>query len=285
MTMTLQGPDSTVRIEVLGEELRRLREAAGLTLTQVVEQIGIHYSHLSRLETGKRPPNVADVAALLVVYGVTGQDRRDLLELTKPMDQPGWLQNHTRSFAARVSALRILESRATALFSFETSLVPGLLQTVPYAQAVFREVAMITDLEEVDRRMVTRIQRQAVLRARATTLLAMVCQPALETPVGGVDVLRDQLHHLVEAAARPNISLRVLPTSVGAHPGLSGAFLRMRFADRPNVVFLGGGTASLFLEEADDIEVYKTISVELLGLALNEEESVAFVASIAANLE
>jgi len=96
--------ESTVRNAVLGEELRRLRDAAGLTLNQAAEKIGISYSHLSRMETGKRQAGVADVASLLAVYGVIGQERRDLLELTKHVDQPGWLQNHTRSFAARVSA-------------------------------------------------------------------------------------------------------------------------------------------------------------------------------------
>jgi transcriptional regulator with XRE-family HTH domain len=88
MTMMLHGPDSTVRIEVLGEELRRLREACGLTLAEVVSRIGISEPHLSRFEKGKRVPSPEDVSALLVIYGVKGEERLELLALArKPVNQ------------------------------------------------------------------------------------------------------------------------------------------------------------------------------------------------------
>lgn len=92
MTMMLQGSDSTVRIEVLGEELRRLREACGLTLADVVARIGISESHLSRWEKGKRVPGPEDVSALLVIYGVTGEERQELLALAKKAGQLGLWQ-------------------------------------------------------------------------------------------------------------------------------------------------------------------------------------------------
>jgi hypothetical protein len=97
--------------------------------------------------------------------------------------------------------------------------------------------------------------------------------------------MRDQLNYLVEAASRPNVKFRVVPTSVGAHPGIEGAFIRLRFPERSGVVFVGCGTSSLFLEETDDIEHYKAVTVELYKLALDHGESVALAASIAAALE
>src|SRR5690348_5642730 len=100
MTMMLPASDSTARIEVLGEELRRLRDACGLTLTEVVARIGMSESQLSRIEKGKRVPNPEDVSALLVIYGVTGEDRSELLTLAKRASQPGFWQRQG-SFEAR----------------------------------------------------------------------------------------------------------------------------------------------------------------------------------------
>lgn len=285
MTMMLQGPDSTVRIEVLGEELRRLRDACGLTLFQVVSQIGISESHLSRMEMGKRAPSPEDLSALLVIYGVTGEERHELLALARKATQPG-LWQRKGSFEARFATLKLLESRATKLVNFEPLVVPGLLQTVPYAQAMVRDVGMIDDPDEVDERVVGRIHRQAVLRQfGAPHLVAIVTESCLRHLVGGREVMRDQLRYLGEVAERHNVTLRVVPTAVGGHPGLNGSFLRMRFEDRSSVVFLGNLTSSLFLEDASEVAVYDRMIVELLSVAMSEENSVRLVAEMAANLE
>jgi transcriptional regulator with XRE-family HTH domain len=285
MTMMLQGPDSTVRIEVLGEELRRLREACGLTLTQVVSRIGISESHLSRMEMGKRAPTPEDLASLLVVYGVTGVERLELLNLAKKAGQPGlWQREGT--FESRLATLRLLESRATAMVSFEPLMVPGLLQTLPYAKASFREIGMVGDPEVADERVISRLQRQAVLReVGAPPLVAILAEPALRNAVGGRHVLREQLRYLVEVAERPNVTLRVVAGSAGGHPGLLGSFLRLRFAERPTVVFLEHCTSSLFLEEHRDTAVYDQVIVALLSVAMSEENSVRLVAELAATLE
>lgn len=285
MTMMLQRPDSTVRIEVLGEELRRLREACGLTLTEVVSRIGISESYLSRIENGRRVPNPEDVAALLVIYGVTGEQRLDLLALAKKAGQPGLWQREG-STESRFATLKLLESRATSLVSFEPLTIPGLLQTMPYAQACIAKLLMLTDQEAIDERVVGRIHRQAVLRRYdAPPLVALVGEPALRCPIGGREILRDQLRYLVEVAQRDNVTLRIVPTLVGGHPGLLGSFLRMRFQDRPSVVFLENQTSSLFLEAHSDTAAYDQAVVELLDLAISEEDSVRFVAEMAATLE
>lgn len=284
MTMMMRRPESTVRVEVLGAELRRLREAAGLTLLEVSELVGISQSHLSKMELGKRTQQLEDVASLCTVYKAFGQDRQDLLELARNSTELGYWQTRRQSYGSRVATLRMLESRATALFNFETVLIPGYLQTVPYMRAVMRGV-MVGDEEEIDRRVVARLQRQTQVRRTNTELTAIVCESALRAQIGGPAVMRDQLNHVVEAAMRPQVRLRVVPTSAGAHPGLEGAFIRLRFPDRPGVVFVGCGTSSLFLEETDDIEHYKIVAAELFKVALSHEESVALAASIAAVLE
>jgi len=285
MTMMLQGPDSTVRIEVLGEELRRLRDACGLTLSQVVSRIGISESHLSRMELGRRPVSPEDLSALLVIYGVTGEERHEPLALAKKSTQPG-LWQRKGSFEARFATLKLLESRATRLVNFEPLVIPGLLQTVPYAQATFREIGLFEDQAAIEERVVGRIHRQAALRKfNAPQLIAIVAESALRHLLGGREVMRDQLRYLVEVAERHNVTLRVVPTAVGGHPGLNGPFLRLRFNDRPSVVFLPNRTCSLFLEEPSDVTIYDEMIVELLRVAMSEENSVRLVAEMAANLE
>ncbi len=286
MTMMLQGPHSTVRIEVLGDELRRLREVSGLTLAQVGARTGLSISHLSRLESGKRPQSVEDVAALLVVYGITGEERSDLVALAKKARQPGLWQRADQSFRSRVTALSLLESRAVTMASWEPLVVPGLLQTVPYAQAVFREIGMVDDQEDLDRRVVDRIRRQTVLRrANQPELTAVIGEAALRNPLGGLTILREQLKYLVEVSERGNVTIRVMPTAAGGHPGLDGAFMRLRFADRPAVAFVGCMCSSIYMEEHFELATFDRIFAELKERSLSAENSVRLIAELAANME
>lgn len=285
MTVVLQGSDSTVRIEVLGEELRRLREASGLTLSEVVARIGMSESHLSRFEKGKRVPSPEDVSALLVIYGVTGEERLEILALARKAGQTGLWQRDGSS-ESRFATLKLLESRATGLVSFEPLMIPGLLQTMPYAEACLRKLLMMEDQAALEERVIGRIHRQAVLRGiGAPPLVSIIGETALRCLIGGREVLRDQLRYLAEVAERPNVTLRIVPATIGGHPGLMGSFLRMRFADRPSVVFLENQTSSLFLEDHREVTVYDRAIVELLSVAISEEDSVRLVAEMAATLE
>lgn len=284
MTMMLQGSDSTVRIEVLGDELHRLREECGMTLTEVASRIGISESHLCRFENGKRVPSPEDVSALLVIYGVTGEERHELLTLAKKAGQPGLWQRQG-SFEARFATLKLLESRATSLVEFQPLVIPGLLQTMPYAQAIVRDVGMFRDQEEIDNRVIGRIHRQAILRKHnPPKLLAIIAEMALRPLIGGREVMRDQLRYLAEVAERQHITLRIVPTCVGGHPGLDGGFARLGFDDRPGVVFIPSRTSSLFLEESTEVSAYDRTVVELLSVAASEEDSVRLVAEMAATL-
>jgi transcriptional regulator with XRE-family HTH domain len=283
MTSTLQGPDSTVRIEVLGEELRKLRARSGMTLSQVVQRIGISESHLSRMEMGKRAPSPEDLSALLVIYGVTGNERLELLTLAKKCSQPGlW---HQGTYESRYATLKLLESRATAIVTFESLLIPGLLQTLPYAQAIFREVDMSDDQAVVEARAIGRVDRQAALRKLdCPKLTAIVTEAALRSVIGGRHVMRDQLTYLVEAAERPNVTFLVVPTAVGGHPGLEGSFVRLRFADRPSVVYMPNRHSSLYLEDPVEVAAYDSIIGKLKSLAMSEENSARLVSEMAASL-
>jgi transcriptional regulator with XRE-family HTH domain len=277
---------SRLRIELVGEELRRYREARGITLAQAAERIGTDASRLSRMETGKIPQKCEDVAGLLAVYGVIGIERKQLLDLTRTSDDLGLWQRHSSSLAQRVATLRLLESRAIRLINFECEVIPGLLQTVPYAEHVLRNVGLVSDEEVVAERVAARVHRQAVLRRTdAPHLLAIIAQNALQNMIGDRIVMRDQLLYLTEAARRRNIEIRVIPSSVGNHPGFDGPFLRLQFADRAGVVVLVNRTSDLFLEDDEALMAYNNVLIELLNLALPEDESVPLIARLAATME
>lgn len=145
---------------------------------------------------------------------------------------------------------------------------------------------MIDDTEEFDRRVVGRIQRQGVLRGpQPPKLTAIMTEAALRNLIGGREVMRHQLRYLVEAAERDHITLRVVPTAIGGHPGLAGPFHRMQFADRPSVVFVGNRTCSLFLEEHAEVAAYDRVIVELMSVAASQANSVRLVEELAATLE
>ncbi len=276
--MTPHATDTTVRLELLGEELRGHRERAGLSLADVTAKIGISTSKLSRMENGRKPQKVEDVVALLGIYDVRGAVRDDLLALARHAAEPAGWPDETP--ADRFAALRILESKADMLVDFQATLVPALLQTVPYAQAVLREVDML-DESEVDERAAERIRRQVVLRKpQPPRYYAILTESALRTPVGGREVLRGQLRYLLEAGAKENVTIRVVPRLAHGHPGLNGPFQRLRFRGRGAVVLLENRVSSLFVEDPTEVKLYDRVVVELLSAALDEDASAKLIAGL-----
>ncbi|MBP2334625.1 transcriptional regulator with XRE-family HTH domain [Saccharothrix coeruleofusca] len=274
----------TVRAEELGTELRALRKANGLSLEEAGERISASAAKVSRIETGKCGGSSEDVAALLAVYRCVGSKRAELLDLARGVDRLGWWQRAKPDFAHRQRTLINLEARADLIVSFEGMNVPGLLQTGEYTRALMIESGIIPEAE-VEGRMVTRMQRHAVLlKPDAPQLIAFIDELVLHRAIGGVDVLRRQLGHLVEAAREPNTILRVLPNA-GGHAGANGAFSLIRRSSGHKVVFLENLTSSLFLEEPNEIKTYETAIRALGEHALDPQESIRVIAEQARKLE
>ncbi|OLR91221.1 hypothetical protein BJP25_31530 [Actinokineospora bangkokensis] len=277
----MREPDSTVRLELLGEELRAHREAAGLSLAAVTGLVGISTSKLSRMENGRRPQRLADIGALLTAYRVPGARQEELVALAEAAGAP---LVRPEPVAGRTSTLRVLEAKAAMLVDVAPALVPALLQTVPYAQAVLREVHMLDDAR-VEEYTAGRIHRQAVLRrADPPRFFAIVRESALRTVVGGAEVLRGQLRYLLEAGAKENVSVRVLPDGDHGHPALAGPFQRLQFDRGRAVVVLEARDGVVFLEDPEQVRGYDRAVVELLSAALDERGSAALVEKVIAGL-
>jgi transcriptional regulator with XRE-family HTH domain len=248
------GP--TVARMLVGAELRRLREAAGVSREQAGYEIRGSDSKISRMELGRVRFKVRDVDDLLTLYGVADRaDRAVLLEQAERANQPGWWQIYHDVTPTWFQSYLGLESAASIIRTYEVQFVPGLLQTENYARAGVRR----HHPAEVERRVELRMRRQQVLdRDKPPQLWAVVDEAALRRPIGGRQVMREQIEALVAAARRPRVRLQIIPFEAGGHAAAGGAFTLLRFPapDMPDVIYLEQLTGASYLDKRDDVEHY-----------------------------
>ncbi|WP_327030506.1 helix-turn-helix transcriptional regulator [Micromonospora sp. NBC_01740] len=229
-------------LDLLAGELRRLRAERGLSQEELARRINYSGSLVGMVEIGRRTPSLdfvrrADEA--LDSGGLLGR----ILPLVSLETAPAWF----RPWVA-------VEQEAATLWWFEISVLPGLLQTEAYARAVLEDGGLVTGAE-VEERMAARLQRQQILdRAQPPQLVAVVDESVLHRPV--VDqfgVMREQIEHLIELAARPHIHLHVIPAEVGVHAGVAGPFILAGYADGGWVAHLDSPLRAQVLDRAEDI--------------------------------
>nr|MDT0661675.1 helix-turn-helix transcriptional regulator [Micromonospora sp. DSM 115978] len=274
----------TVVARGLGGELRQLRKAKRMSAISVANQLGWQPSRLSRMETGQQGITPEDVASLLVVYGVIGDERKRLLGMAGRSRDRGWWETYGSSLTPWSRTFIKLESEAVRIVNWQPLLVPGLLQTPEYAHAVMRACDVAEGSART--RVAARLGRQALLaRADPPELHAIVDEVALLRPLGGPRVMARQLRHLVRAAESPTLTISVLPAGVGGHTGLDGPFVILDFARAPAVVHLEHKMSSVFLEAEDQVVEFRHAADRLAKMALTPARSVEFIARIAADHE
>ncbi|GAA3279966.1 helix-turn-helix domain-containing protein [Dactylosporangium vinaceum] len=265
----------TLRRRQLGMELRRLREAAHVTIDQVAERLECSGSKISRIETGQTGVTPRDVRDMLDIYGVDPEYADQLLKIAREARQKGWWQLYGDVLT---SAYVGLEAAADHIRSYEALVVPGLLQTEEYAQAMIHAARPDIGASDVEKRVRVRMGRQSLLTQDDPIDLWVVLDEAvLRRPVGGRAVMRRQLEHLSLAASWPNVTLQVLPFSAGSHAGMDGAFTILLYDESAgqNFVFASNAAGGLFLEKDDELQRYGFIFDYLRANALRPDESVS----------
>ncbi|MFF0308141.1 helix-turn-helix transcriptional regulator [Streptosporangium sp. NPDC004379] len=272
----------TVRLRRLASELRRLREEAGLSQTEVAEKTDVNLATLHRIETAKAKPQLRTLTALLDAYGVTGDRRTGLVALQKEAKQRGWIHGFEIDLPDKYSAYIGLEAEAREAINYESLFIPGLLQTEDYARAVMRGVRPTITDDEIETRIAARLHRQALLESETPLRLwAILDQAALSRTVGDDAIMRDQLTHLAQQAQRPHITVQVIPFSAGAHPGMPGSFIVLKFDDDgPDVIHIDSMAGGLFLEKEADIRQYNDTCQHLRAIALSPADTAALIASL-----
>ncbi|UUN26661.1 helix-turn-helix transcriptional regulator [Streptomyces sp. FIT100] len=212
-------------LDYYGYELRRHREAAGLTQRQLGDVINYTGSLVGQVETARKLPTEPFSERVDAALGTGGLLTR-LLGLVLRSQLPAWFQQVAE-----------LEARATEIATFHTHLAHGLLQTQAYARAVLGAM----DRSKLDDRTTVRLGRQRILKKEQPPVLwAVIGEAALRQEIGGPDVMRGQLTRLLSYEDDPLVNVQVLPFAVGAHAGLQGSFDLFRFVDDPAIVYTEG---------------------------------------------
>ncbi|GAB3466457.1 helix-turn-helix domain-containing protein [Actinophytocola sediminis] len=279
-----RGPSPTVRRRRLASELRRLRDAAELTIDEVGEKLECSASKISRIETGHVGVTPRDVRDMLEVYGIDNDERDALVQLAREARKKGWWHAYNEVFTGSFVGL---ESDAASLRTHQALLVPGLLQTEGYARAVHRAIRPDATEGEVDLRVKARSARQKLLTDQSPPeYWAVLDEAVLYRTVGGADIMREQLNRLVELAGLPHVTLQVVPFSSGAHAGMEGPFLILGFPEQadPDVVYVENTTTGVYLEQPSDVYRYTLMFDHLRAAALKPDDTVALVAQVADRL-
>ncbi|GAA4441996.1 helix-turn-helix domain-containing protein [Phytohabitans houttuyneae] len=277
------GGPTVLRI-LLGSQLRKLREANGVTREAAGWEIRASESKISRMELGRVGFKERDVADLLTLYGVNDKTERDaLLALARQANAQGWWQRFSDVLPNWFQAYLGLESSAAMIRTYEVQFVPGLLQSREYARAVVMIGHGAAGLDEIDRRVDVRMARQQLLtRPGAPHLWAVLDEAVLRRPIGGRTVMRTQISALIDATKLSNVTIQVVPFSAGGHAAAGGAFSILRFPDAelPDVVYMEQLTSSLYLDKRDDVDQYAAAMERLCVEAEPPDRSIALLERI-----
>lgn len=257
---------------------------AGYNGKEMADKLDWSDTRVSRVLTGTRGAKEVDIAAFLAICGVVGKERDRLLRLCHDQHQPGWFQQHGSRLPKQLKTLIDHENRAVAISEFQSTLIPGLLQTGDYARAVICASEGVP-ANEVDDRVAAKLGRKNLMsRGDQVRFRFFIHEFALQLPVGSAEVMSDQLHSLLRDGVRPNISIRLIPAVLGAHAGSAGSFKMMEFGDFNTVTYLDSETSCLFLETPAETAAYTKILAALDSTALDERESKQLIATVAIDL-
>jgi transcriptional regulator with XRE-family HTH domain len=256
-------------LALFAAELQAARSRAGLTRDELAAKINYSASLIGMIESLKRVPQLDFARRCDKAFGTTGSFER-IHEYVRLMPFASWF----RPFAQ-------YEADATAIRAFELTVVPGLLQTEAYARTLLsaRIGAMETEIEE---QLSARLQRQAILdRDNPPVVWVLLDEGVVRRPVGGRGVMRDQIEHLIEMAARSNIVIQVIPAEIGAHDGVNGSFVIADFEDAPSIVYLENALTGMIVEKREDVAAITLTYDGLRSQALSRAATVELLKEVA----
>lgn len=277
----------TIRRWQLGQQMRQLREAAGITVRAAAKEIESSNATMSKIESGKQAARPLYVKLLATMYGVEPAVRQSLIELAGEANQSEWFASLAKHIPDWFKLYLGYEGAASERRVYSVELIDGLLQTPEYAKAIARANRPDASDEDLDSSISVRRGRQERLTSDdPLTLHAIINEAALRRVIGSPKIMRDQLEHVVKLSKLPNVTVQILPFSAGAHPAMTSPFELLGFDDHPgmNTVYLENGRGALYLEGAADLTRYGWIFDELSKLALSPVKSRTLLATVVKTL-
>jgi transcriptional regulator with XRE-family HTH domain len=284
----IEGGSSVPRRQ-LGRYLKKAREEAGIALEAAARELEWSRARMYRIEGGQTSVRSHDVVAMCALYGVSKDMTEVLVSLAKESKAKGWWHPYSDVVPAWFELYVGLEAAASRLRQYESSLIPGLLHTPEYAEAVYRTLPGITETE-VAQKVALRLERQQLLarrRPKAPEFEVIVDEAVLRRPIADLDGMQRQLAHLVNGSQRPGVSVRVLPSAVGPHPAsAAGSFVILDFPSvgsrppEPTTVYSENLTGALYLDKPGEVAAYAEVWETLDALALGARESEDLIGTI-----
>ncbi|MGW7370081.1 helix-turn-helix domain-containing protein [Streptomyces sp. NPDC054841] len=276
----VEGNPTALKV-ILGGKLRELRISAGLDPSAVDVRLGFSRSKTSRIELGRHGCKPADALALLSLYGVDGEDRvAEFLRLVEQSRRSDWWRSFSDVLSDFFTPLVALEGAASTIRTYEPFYVPGLLQTPAYARAVIQSGPARLYTHDVLRRVALRQERQRQLaQPDGPRLWAVIDESVLMRTVGGPQVMRGQLAHLVAMTQQSRVTLQIAPLDVTASVGVGTGVTYLRFAlsDLKDAVYIEHLTDSTFSQKPQVVEQYRDMMDRLGACALTPKESRALL--------
>ncbi|MEU4694225.1 helix-turn-helix transcriptional regulator [Actinoplanes sp. NPDC023714] len=276
----IEGP--TLRRRRLGAELKRCREAAGLTQQDVSRHFEWHAAKVTRIETARVAVTPRDVRDLLTLYNIRDQGYREaLVELARLSRERTWWTDYRDIM--RPGNFVGLEAAASSMRVWEPIIVPGLLQTEAYMRALIKTGRSSDTPQQIDRRVALRLTRQSRLGGeRPLELSALMDESVLRRVIGGEDVMAEQLKHLIDTARLPNVTLQILPFDSGEHPFLGGSAVLLEFRETTHldVVYLEGIAGDYYEEQPDEVARYRQEFERMSARALDHRTTIKMIESL-----
>lgn len=252
---------STVPRRQLGRYLKQLREEARMTVRAAAEKLEWSQPKIWRIETGAVSMRALDVEAMCRIYNAAPDLTEALMALAKETKSRGWWHSFGDVIPDDFDVYIGLETAASTFRWYESELVPGLLQTHAYAEAVIQSDGSTPD-EDIPRRVQLRIDRQALLTREdppAPEIDLVLNEAVLRRPVGGREVMAAQINRIREVSELPNVRIRIMPFDAGLHRGvMAGPFVILDFPDNsePTTIYVEGWTGALYLDKPTELERY-----------------------------
>ncbi|MFE7927288.1 helix-turn-helix domain-containing protein [Streptomyces sp. NPDC057456] len=270
----------------LGTELRRLRERAGLSVTEGARQLGVSQAQLSNIEASRFGVSADRLRAMARIYRCSDTAYLDGLADLAGERKSGWWETFREVFPAPLLDLAEIEHYAIGLHAANTAHIPGQLQLADHARAIFEQAVPEFSRRDLELRVNFRLQRQALLdRDEPVPYQAIIHEAALRVPAGGTAVAKRQLEHLLAQSERDSITIRVIPFAIGAYPGSGQTFVHLHGpVPRLDTVSLDQSHGPALVDAEAELDTYRNLLQRMESVALPPEKTRDFIHNMTTEL-